>query len=149
MMAITSAMAMRRLCELSGWSLTNLEAQKLLYFAHMIALGKSNGQKPLTNEHFEAWDLGPVLPSAYRRAKAFGNKPIAKLLFDGHGPVPEFDDCLKEAYETFGHLTAAQLVAETHWNLGAWSEYYHPGSRGIEIPNDAILEEYRRRAEFA
>jgi uncharacterized phage-associated protein len=147
--AITSAMAMRRLCELSGWTLTNLEVQKLLYFAQMIALGKSKGRNPMTLEHFEAWDLGPVLPSAYRRVKVFGNKPIPPLLFGGRGEVPEFEEILKEAYEAFGHLTASQLVAETHWKNGAWSEHYRPGARGIEIPNEAILKEYQKRTAEA
>lgn len=145
-MAITSAMAMRRLCELSNWSLTNLEVQKLLYFAQMIALGRSGGTEPLTYEHFQAWDLGPVLPSVYQRAKIFGNKPIRPFLFDGRGEVPEFEDVLQETFKTFGHLTSSQLVAETHWKDGAWSEYYSAGSRGVEIPNEAIFEEFRKRA---
>lgn len=148
-MAITAAAALRRLCELKQWSITNLEAQKLLYFAQMIALGHSNGRRPLLVDHFEAWDLGPVLPAAYHKAKIFGNKPIKPYLFHARGPIAPWEKVFKDTMHEVGGLTSSQLVAESHWDEGAWARYYRPGGRGIEIPNEAILEEYRLRIAAA
>jgi uncharacterized phage-associated protein len=145
-MALSSSMALRQLCEFKDWSITNLEAQKLLYFAHMIALGESDGRTPLVSESFQAWDYGPVLPSAYRQVKIFGDKPIKPFLFSHRTPLrTEFDDVLRKTVAEFGHLSSSRLVAESHWPKGAWAEYYRVGTRGREIPNDAILTEYRRR----
>jgi uncharacterized phage-associated protein len=100
----------------------------------------------LVLDHFQAWDLGPVLPPAYQRAKVFGNKPIKPFLFDSRGPIAEWELVFAEALEEFGDLTSSQLVAESHWEKGAWSEYYRPGAKGIEIPNEAILREFNLRA---
>lgn len=144
-MAITAVGALRRLCELKQWSITNLEAQKLLYFAQMIALGESNGDDPLIPDHFQAWDLGPVAPSAYHKAKIFGNKPIKPFIFQARGPIARWENVLKKTLKEVGGLTSSQLVAESHWEDGAWAKYYRPGGRSIEIPNEAILEEYRLR----
>jgi len=145
-MALSSAMALRRLCELKNWSITNLQANKLLYFAHMIALGESNGTRPLVSENFQAWDYGPVLPSAYREAKPFGDKPIKPYLFSHRQPITtEFDDVFQKTLAELGSLPSSRLVAESHWSEGAWAEYYRAGGRGIEIPNSAILAEYRKR----
>lgn len=145
-MALSSSMALRRLCELKDWNVTNLEANKLLYFAHMIALGESNGARPLVSENFQAWDYGPVLPSAYREAKAFGNKPIKPFLFSNRKAITtEFDDVFETTLAEIGNLSSSRLVAESHWPEGAWAEFYRAGAKGIEIPNSAILAEYRKR----
>lgn len=145
-MAMKATKALRRLCELKQWTLTNLEAQKLLFFAQMIALGRSNGEKPLVDGHFQAWDLGPVLPPAYHEAKMFGNRPIKRFIFSGSGPIPKWDPVLEETLKEFGNMTGSQLVAESHWARGAWVKHYRPGARGIDIPNADILAEYRARA---
>ena len=144
-MAMSATKALRRLCELKQWSLTNLEAQKLLYFAQMIALGKSNGADPLVEGRFQAWDLGPVLPDAYHKAKLFGNRPIKPFIFDGSGPVPKWDPVFAETLDAFGKLTGSGLVAESHWSGGAWVQFYKPGAKGIDIPNAAIFAEYTAR----
>lgn len=144
-MPMSALTALRRLCELKQWSVTNLEANKLLYFAHMIALGKSNGSRPLVNERFQAWDYGPVLPSAYHYAKIFGDKAIKPFLFHRVSSVTDFDDVIVETLSEMGQLSSFKLVAESHWEHGAWATYYSPGSRGIDIPDESILEEYRKR----
>lgn len=145
-MALSSSVALRRLCELKDWHITNLEAQKLLYFSHMIALGKSEGSRPLVSELFQAWDYGPVLPSAYREVKIFGDKPIKPFLFSHRTPIStEYDDVFADTLAELGNLSSSRLVAESHWSEGAWAEYYRAGSRGIDIPNQAILAEYRKR----
>ena len=143
-LSISSTSALRRLCELQDWSITNLEANKLLYFAQMIALGETG--EPLVKEKFQAWNLGPVLPDVYHTAKAFGDKRIRPFLFSKSGRLPErCETVIKKTLDEFGDMTSAQLVAESHWRKGAWAKHYREGARGIEIPNDDILAEYRAR----
>ncbi|RWO77206.1 type II toxin-antitoxin system antitoxin SocA domain-containing protein [Mesorhizobium sp.] len=59
--------AAKHLAKQSGWSLSNLELQKILYLAHMFYLGRTG--EPLVSGHFEAWDYGPVHPDLYHRVK--------------------------------------------------------------------------------
>jgi len=50
--AVPALLAARTICELRDWSVSNLELQKILYFAQMIHLGETDGH-PLIGENFE------------------------------------------------------------------------------------------------
>jgi len=41
-MTVSASAAAKRMCERSGWTLSNLELQKLLYIAHMFHLGETS-----------------------------------------------------------------------------------------------------------
>lgn len=142
-MAISAISAAKYLCEKSGWTLSNLSLQKMLYLAHMVHIGRH--QKPLIHETFEAWDYGPVLPSVYHRAKVFGNAPVRNV-FHGAADVigPEEQETLNEAVQAMKDRSASDLVAITHWENGAWARHYS-GAPHEAIPNADIAEEYRAR----
>src|ERR1700676_3931940 len=59
-----------------GKSLDPMKLQKLIYFAHGWSLALTD--IPLIEEHPEAWDYGPVIPSVYHEFKLFGRKPITE-----------------------------------------------------------------------
>lgn len=146
-MAISSISAGKTLCELSGWSVSNLRLQKILYFAHMFHLGIEG--EPLINEAFEAWDYGPVVPSLYHRVKMFGSRPIAKGAFfwDVGADVGSSEyRLLKQTYEATKERTAGEMVSITHWEKGAWYEAYKPGVPHISISDELILKEHRARS---
>lgn len=145
-MSVGAFSAAKRVCELRGWTVTNLEIQKILYVAHMLALGRSNGARPLVSSNFEAWDYGPVLPIVYHRAKAFGSEPVQNVfqIFPDIAGTEE-DAVIKQAVAATRDKTPGQLVAMTHWDGGAWAKNYSPSTRGGVIPNSDILEEYRKR----
>lgn len=73
-MTVRTIDAARYLSILSGWKLSNLQMQKILYMADMNFVGQT--QQRLLDEDFEAWDYGPVLPSLYHKCKAFGAKHV-------------------------------------------------------------------------
>lgn len=144
-MTISVFDAANHLCKLSGMSLSNLRLQKLIYLSHMLHLGEVG--QPLIREYFEAWDYGPVQPDLYHTLKIYGSSPVKHLLhktkkLDDESPEA---NCLNEAYEQLSHRSASWLVAITHWKKGAWAKTYVPGVRGLVIPNESILEEYRER----
>lgn len=72
-MAITTRQATKLICNISGWSVSNLQLQKILYISHMYNLGVTEGD-PLITDNFEAWDYGPVIPTLYHEVKGFGSK---------------------------------------------------------------------------
>ena len=145
-MAISALSAARALCELRDWKLSNLELQKIRYLAHMFHMGERDGA-PLVNESFEAWDYGPVIPKLYHHVKGFGSEPVRNVFhWVPEMPLiaPEYET-LREAAKATAGMRPGRLVSITHWDGGAWATHYQPGTRGIVIPNDAILKEYRER----
>jgi uncharacterized phage-associated protein len=145
-MAVHSLIAAKKVCQVRDWAVTNLEINKILYLGHMAMLGRSDGRSLLVIENFQAWDYGPVLPSVYHRTKAFGDDYVQDVFHafpDIHG-TPE-SDIIEEAVGALSNMRPGQLIANTHWKGGAWAKFYRAGARGIIIPNDAILEEYRDR----
>ena len=145
-MAISALSAGRAICELRDWKVSNLELQKILYLAHMFHLGEHEGA-PLISENFEAWEYGPVVPSLYRQARGFGSGPVRNV-FHWIPGVSEGSELamLREASNATSGMSAGRLVSITHWPRGAWHKKYQPGVRGIVIPNELILEEFRERA---
>lgn len=148
-MTVSSREAARFLCETSGWQLSNLELQKMLYLADMNYVGQGNGR--LVTEDFEAWDYGPVLPSLYHSCKAFGSKSVPDIFWgvrDISGD-PE-SHILRRAWENLRSQSAGQLVENTHWSGGAWAKRYTAGAKGIKISTADMIDEYdARRASQA
>lgn len=145
-MTVSAAQAAKYIGSLSGWKLSNLSIQKLLYITHMVFLGE-NGGRPLVRESFEAWDYGPVVPQVYHRVKMFGNTPIKDVFYNESplDPTTPEASTISRAVEAFADLPASELVSITHWPLGAWATHYKQGVHGIKIPNADILKEFRAR----
>lgn len=145
-MPISSLSAAKKLCELSGWKLSNLALQKILYIAQMVYMGRNNGA-PLIDDMFEAWDYGPVLPAVYHKAKIFGAGSVLNV-FHSVQDLPEGpeNEILRESVEKLGNVSPGTLVSMTHRDGGAWAKHYSPGLNS-RIPNSDILAEYKARVE--
>ena len=63
-----------------GRRITPMQAIKLVYFAHAYALAILD--KPLIDDHVEAWKFGAVIPSLYHSLKQFGSDPITAPILD-------------------------------------------------------------------
>lgn len=131
--------------ERSGWNLSNLSLQKLVYLSQMIHLGEDG--TPLFSEQFEAWDYGPVIPSLYHELKMFGSDHVESYASLGRMNVTE--GLLTEIVEYVVDLglkkQPGQLVALTHWKGGAWAKNYEKHIKGLTIPNRDIRQEYLDR----
>lgn len=142
-MTIPALEAAKYLCKKSGWSLSNLSLQKILYLAHMIYMGRHEG-RGLINGRFEAWDYGPVQPAVYHRAKTFGSKPVGNIFHQvGDIPVDENALFLDLCLAHFGQMSPGSLVEMTHGKHGAWYKHYQPGKHGVRIPEEDMLLEYK------
>ncbi|MGR6075476.1 Panacea domain-containing protein [Achromobacter sp. CSND-B12] len=144
-MGVTAMQAAKRACEASGWTLTNLQLQKILYLAHMIYAGRH--RKPMIDdENFQAWNYGPVLPSVYHPASAFGDKPI-KNIFRSVEPLSDrvAAELIDEAVARYADLPPFKLVQLTHDSNSAWSKHFSAGRRGVEIPFTSVADEYAQR----
>jgi uncharacterized phage-associated protein len=144
-MAARSDSVCKFICEAGDWQVTNLQLQKILYFAQMVYLGMTNER--LADTGFEAWDYGPVAPSVYRQVRMFGSSPIKDIFIDARpfSANSKRRDVLSDACRDLLSLRPGELVEITHWNQGAWAKNYVPGAKGLRIPDSAIIEEYRAR----
>jgi len=145
-MTVSALSAARHLAEYSGWSLSNLKLQKILYIAHMRHLGRTG--EPLLTGNFEAWDYGPVHRDLYQAVRVFGADPVQDV-FHGAARLPEDSterEIIESSYDRLKNVSAGGLVNATHKKHGAWYSNYKPGVRGIVIPNSDVLREYRSLA---
>jgi uncharacterized phage-associated protein len=143
MMAVSPNAAAQHICERSGWTVTQLSLQKILYLAHMVHLGRGHG--PLVQGNFEAWDYGPVHPILYHKVKSFGAKPIPNVFWSQEVVDGTTREILEEACDNLLHLTPGALVQNTHWKDGAWAMNYSPSAKNILIPERDIIAEYQKR----
>ena len=144
-MSVSVLSAAKRLGERASWTLTNLRMQKMVYIAHMYYMGKF--QEPLVAGEFQAWDLGPVHPVLYHRLKKYGADCVPNTAFNDVVPMQDDDPGSTFLDAAARELVHRDLVGITHWSGGAWHKYYQPNKRGIVIPNEAIMEEYRMRID--
>ncbi|AQS41836.1 MAG: Putative phage-associated protein [Candidatus Tokpelaia hoelldobleri] len=144
-MSVSVFSAAKHLAERSGYSLSNLKMQKILYLAHMFYMGENEG-KPLISDRFEAWDYGPVNPELYHELKIYGAEPVGNI-FRQYPDLPEGEErsAIDVVCDTLRNVSAGKLVAATHQRDGAWEKHYLQGIKGRVIPNEDILQEYRER----
>lgn len=146
-----------------GQTLTPLKLIKLVYIAHGWNLGL-NGE-PLINEHPEAWEYGPVIPSLYHEFKVFGNGPIRKKATDF---VPQSEeqwmleeqevappsrrkdskvcDFLDRIWKEYRKFTASQLSTLTHQAGTPWEKTWNERGqyqKGVDIPEALIRQHYQ------
>lgn len=134
------------ICEKSGWNVSNLQLQKLMYLAQMIYMGRTGGKR-LFDGDFEAWDYGPVEPDLYHKVKVFGSGAIRDV-FRNALSFNEDDKRRKvmdDVTSRFLRFSAGDLVEITHWDGGAWAKHYIPNARNVPIPDEDILAEYKDR----
>ena len=142
-MAVLVLDAANHFCKESGWTLTQIELQKLLYLAHMVHLG--NFCKPLVRGDFEAWEFGPVHPMLYKAVRVYGSRTITRIGSNRHPLQPGTEKTTLDAvYSELGLVSASKLIRITHWTGGAWAKNY-TGDRGVVIPEKDILGEFKKR----
>ncbi len=150
-MSVSVFVAAKHIGEMSGWTKTNLELQKILYIANMIHLGREG--HPLINEKFEAWVYGPVVPELYHRAKIFGADPV-KNIFVNYLSLDKnnyklVSNTLTLTYNMTSSFSASRLIAITHWDRGAWIKKYNYRNPSTIIRDEDILDEYNNRVARA
>lgn len=126
-------------------TITNLRINKLLYFAQAWYMARFD--KPLFEEDFEAWDLGPVIPSIYKKYKENGKNNI-DYVSDSYN-VNNFNDdelnTLIDVFNYYGKYSTTELVNKTHDNGTPWKQLYKRGGNHL-IPKECIKEFFKKQS---
>jgi uncharacterized phage-associated protein len=126
------------LAEESERRLTQIDIQKLVYFAHGWHLGLRG--EPLIEEPVEAWTYGPVVRRLYNAFRRFGSSPITEKAMEWHmtpggkfSPsipriegVSDREDTYARAmtqtiWRKYGMLEPFKLVEITHLPNSPWT----------------------------
>lgn len=139
-----------------GRPVSNLALQKLLYFAHGLYLIETGC--PLVLGYFEAWQHGPVHPSAYAAFKLAKDQPITfraqrqdPLSGQRHDLLEVTDeaalDRVRRVTRHYGPLSAGRLVALSHAKHAPWHYVVQSAKYamvfGLRIPDNVIVERFR------
>lgn len=94
----------------SGEIITHLKVQKLVYYADAWFL--ANFDRPLINEHMQAWAHGPVSAAVYNkyRGKGFDALPPERAAALPDDLIP----FLQAIQNEYGQFTAKRLEQMTH-----------------------------------
>lgn len=150
-----------------GRSLTQMQLQKLVYFAHGWNLALND--EPLTLDMPEAWAYGPVYQDLYDHTKYFGKAAIGRLI------TPDDDEAVRfftgsksdrpaysavltvreraivdHVWRRYGSLGGPKLSNLTHQPGTPWFKTYKGGKGKNEpIENALIKEHYEQIAQKA
>ncbi len=91
--------------------ISNLELQKLVYYCQAWCIALLN--RTLFADRIEAWVHGPVIPSLYRRFKAFGWNPITEVP-PATQLSPEATGLIDEVLRAYGKFKPWELERLTH-----------------------------------
>lgn len=116
-------------CE-KGDPVSNLKLQKLLYYVQGEAL-KTHGESAF-DESIEAWNYGPVVRSVYEKFRIFGAGPIFRK-YETPSITGDIKDVIDSVIDTYGELSAWQLVQETHKPDTPWSMTMEKGQLTISM----------------
>ena len=134
----------------TGRAVSNLSLQKLAYFCHGWHLAFQN--EPLVDEEFEAWKLGPVLPSLYHTYKAFSSNPVPPshpivALQEPLNAESRTSQIIDSVLNAYGKFSSADLVTVSHLPESPWDIIWKDKNSNGTIPNQAILEYFKKLAE--
>lgn len=134
------------LIDLSGYTKTPMQVQKMTYIAHGYSLALRN--KPLFRDQVEAWDHGPVIPSIYDAFKGWGFNPIPEVSDPLSAQLTADERTLLEMilaeYGKYCGYYLSQLTHDDGKRTTPWAECYAKGKNSI-IPNTitkTYYEEY-------
>lgn len=129
--------------------LTNLSLNKLVYFAQVEAL-KARPERPLFDDEIEAWAYGPVEPVVYQAFKEYGDSRI-----EMPNGTPSFSkdtefaiEIVDRVAETYGSLSAFDLVDMTHREGSAWKNKFAGAYSNAQIGVEDIKQSVEYSSDF-
>jgi uncharacterized phage-associated protein len=132
----------------AGTKLTQMQIQKLVFFAHgwhLATLGV-----PLSTKIFNAWKWGPVNTQIYNKFKKFGALPIEGFAKDESGKefAESFESAtlklLDEIYDNLSPLSGPQLSKETHKMGSPWDKVWASGDGEFQpIPDESLADYFK------
>lgn len=134
--------------------MTNLSAQKIVYFLHGQYLLST--RTPLVSGYFEAWEFGPVHPTLYNSLRYLGRAPISEKIQRRDIQTGEWvaiarvsdanvREFIRVASASLLQLTSGQLVDLSHARNSPWDIATRHGNKrtwGLRLDNELISRHF-------
>lgn len=123
---------------------TQLQLQKLMFLFEAYYMNKENIER-LYDCEYHAWNFGPVAIPLYKKFSKYGRDDITleqKEIDIGNNIQENRKSIMNEIYNTFGKLSALDLVKFTHAEGSPWSNVWNREKYGI-IPKTNIKEWFK------
>lgn len=136
-----------------GNPLTNMQIQKLVYFAHIIYAVKHDGNRLIAEDWF-AWTFGPVEKNLYESLRTYGPSPVTVPIEPisrnkGDHLAEKEKDVIRKVYKGYGKYTAFQLSELTHLKGGPWYKTWFGHGKFQVIPHQLIYDFYSSKLKSA
>lgn len=138
---IAVAQAFLDLANSESRRLTNMQLQKLVYFAHGAHLAAYGA--PLIDDEVRAWDFGPVIPQLYERLREYGSGYVAPELirhreFTYGGSAHQ---AVRSVWQAYREHDAWELSNLSHQYGSPWDQVWNNGGR-YGVISDRITRDY-------
>ena len=146
--AIAVAQTFLDLAKKDGKSLSNMQLQKLVFFAHGVYLAAFD--VPLIYEDIKAWSFGPVIPELYEELRKFGRYPVDTELAP-HTRTDVLKNgaeilAINAVWKAYKQHSAGQLSKISHLPGTPWDQVWNKNDdRYQTIPAQLIKEYYKNR----
>ena len=136
-----STVVAREFLDLSAGGFSQLQLQKLVYFAHGAYM-IDHYEDDLVFDKVEAWTYGPVFRDLWDKTKYYGNETFIRFnVKSPDKPTNRQLKFIKEIFDVFGDLSGIQLSAMAHQDDSPWHETYASwGEKRGVIPNGLIRD---------
>jgi len=149
--ALSVAQTFLDLAREEGKPMTNMQLQKLVFFAHGVSLAGLD--QPLIDGDIKAWNFGPVIPKLYNKLKKYGLSEITEDLMGPHDEQRPDNDpsamrAIKAVWNTYKNYDAWELSELSHRQGSPWDIVWNErGERFQQIPEDVIKAYYKQRVK--
>jgi len=143
--SLAVAQAFLDLADREGMRLTNMQLQKLVFFAHGTHLAAYNA--PLIDSAVRAWDFGPVIPPLYDRLREYGSGYVDRELgvYRELGRDSSGLQAVRSVWDAYRHHNAWSLSSISHQRGSPWDEVWNNGGQYCEIPDELTRRYYSTR----
>lgn len=121
--------------------MTHMRLQKLLYYVQGWSIARL-GVKAF-DDHIEAWEHGPVVPTLYHTLKASGKQPVTSDQLGDEPIDPEMRSFVASVWADYRSHSTIRLRNMTHaespWK-DAWEKRNMPNRCQETISEDALRE---------
>jgi uncharacterized phage-associated protein len=139
------ANAFVRLAREKGKRLTNMQVQKLVFFAQAYTLALLD--RCLYERHIHAWQWGPVVPRLYKSLQSYGSGQVTEEIAsdDSVEDASEEYGVIKGVWDGYGKYTGSQLSEITHRDGSPWDKTWKREPFGV-ISVEEIKAYYKKLA---
>lgn len=139
-MAITLAQATNHLIEVSNKTVVALTASRVVYFAHMLHMGETEGGL-LVSDRFFAMPTGPGTPEMQLQLSKRGQAPLRYPFAAAPFKIGREGDAIAKAWAIMKDLSPERIIHEVQREKTAFARTYER-NRVAAMSDRSIMEEF-------